>query len=109
MADKQSNRRRSTAPSRGWVTVLGRSLSVGAASLGGPVVGWSTHPVMGLAVALFELMAVASVVWAALFGSETVHERAFRLLRWVGNRPEPRGPRSHPPHHDVEAKQPADQ
>jgi hypothetical protein len=35
---------------------------------------------------------ILTVLGTALFGSETLSERAFRLLRWMGNRPEPPGP-----------------
>ncbi|WP_157545505.1 hypothetical protein [Microtetraspora fusca] len=51
---------------------------------------------MDFALALIEVTLVVSVVWAALFGSTTVCERAFRLLRWVADRPEPRTPRRGP-------------
>jgi len=32
------------------------------------------------------------VIAVALFGSKAISERAFRLLRWFGNRPEPPTP-----------------
>lgn len=41
---------------------------------------------------LVELGMFLTVLGTALFGSETLSERAFRLLRWLGNRPEPPGP-----------------
>jgi hypothetical protein len=40
---------------------------------------------VGLVVAL-------TVIAVALFGSQALSERAFRLLRWFGNRPEPPAP-----------------
>jgi hypothetical protein len=39
-----------------------------------------------------EVAVVAMIMVAALFGSATVSERAFRLLRWAAGRAEP------PPH-----------
>jgi hypothetical protein len=42
--------------------------------------------------AIVELATVLTVLSTALFGSQTLSERAFRLLRWLGNRPEPPGP-----------------
>ena len=40
-----------------------------------------------------QMRAVAlTVIAVALFGSQALSERAFRLLRWFGNRPEPPAP-----------------
>jgi hypothetical protein len=33
-----------------------------------------------------------TVIAVALFGSKALSERAFRLLRWFGNHPEPPAP-----------------
>jgi hypothetical protein len=46
-------------------------------------------PTFALVVACFELALPVSVLIAAMFGSETISERAFRLMRMVLNRPEP--------------------
>jgi hypothetical protein len=40
-------------------------------------------------IAVTEVAMVIAVIAVALFGSKTLSERAFRLLRWFGNRPEP--------------------
>lgn len=64
-----------------------RSVGVGAASLGGPVGIAVLHPLVGMVTAGIELTVLLVVVFTALFGSEVLSERAFRLLRWFANRP----------------------
>ena len=44
---------------------------------------------LGEITALTEILVVLTVIAVALFGSKALSERAFRLLRWFGNRPEP--------------------
>jgi hypothetical protein len=53
------------------------------------------HPVLGEALTIIEVVVVLTVIATALFGNLALSERAFRLLRWLGNRPEPPGPASH--------------
>ncbi|MFI6902316.1 hypothetical protein ACIBKY_13715 [Nonomuraea sp. NPDC050394] len=60
--------------------------------VGGPALGWLTHPGLGIVLTALEAIIVVAVLGAALFGSAVISERAFRLLRWVANRPEPKGP-----------------
>jgi hypothetical protein len=58
------------------------------------------HPVLGEALAArhHHPLAVAFVLLIALLhGSDQTVERAFRLLRWVANRPEPPSPDQHGP------------
>jgi hypothetical protein len=44
-------------------------------------------------MAVIEFVVLLLIVpGTALFGSKILSERAFRLLRWLGNRPEPPGP-----------------
>jgi hypothetical protein len=50
------------------------------------------HPLLGTAIAGIEVVVVLTIIATALFGSRALSERAFRLLRWFGNRPEPPGP-----------------
>jgi hypothetical protein len=64
----------------------------GAASLGTPVGIWLLHPLPGEVIAGIEIVVVLTVIAVALFGREARSERAFRLLRWFANRPEPPGP-----------------
>jgi hypothetical protein len=69
-----------------------RPVGVGVAtSLGTAGVG-VLHPVLGAAAAIVELGVALTIIATALFGSQALSDRAFRLLRWIGNRPEPRSP-----------------
>jgi len=70
-----------------------RPMSAGVASLGISVGIGVFHPMLGEAVALIETVVVLTIIGTALFGNLVLSERAFRLLRWLGNRPEPT------PHH----------
>jgi hypothetical protein len=47
---------------------------------------------LGEAIAVVEVVVVLAIIGTVLFGSLARSERAFRLLRWIGNRPEPPGP-----------------
>jgi hypothetical protein len=48
---------------------------------------WLVGPGLAAVFALVEVGLGLVVVGTALFGSETASERAFRLLRWVADRP----------------------
>lgn len=50
------------------------------------------NPLLGEAIAITEVVVALTVIAVALFGSQVLSERAFRLLRWFGNRPEPPAP-----------------
>jgi uncharacterized membrane protein YdcZ (DUF606 family) len=69
---------------------------IGAVSLQGTTA--LLHPWLGAVLAVAALATAATVmlvlIGAAVFGSERLSERAFRLLRWAADRPEPRSPRS---------------
>jgi hypothetical protein len=69
-----------------------RSAGAGAASLGTPVGIGMLHPMLGEVIAIIEIVVALTIIATALFGSHVLSERAFRLLRWFGNRPEPPGP-----------------
>jgi hypothetical protein len=69
-----------------------RSAAAGAAGIGTPTTLSVLHPLLGGIVALIELTVVLTIFGTALFGSETLSQRAFRLLRWAVNRPEPPAP-----------------
>lgn len=69
-----------------------RPTVAGAASLGTPVGIGMLNPLLGEVIALTEIVAALTVIAVALFGSQALSERAFRLLRWFGNRPEPPAP-----------------
>ena len=68
-----------------------RPAGAGVASIGFPVGIGVVQPVLGEALAIIEVMVVLTILGAALFGNLVLSERAFRLLRWLGNRPEPTG------------------
>jgi hypothetical protein len=71
-----------------------RATAVGATSLAAPVGLGAFHPLVGEIFATVELAVLLTVIGTALFGSHALSERAFRLLRWLGNRPEPPEPSS---------------
>jgi hypothetical protein len=50
------------------------------------------HPLFGEVIATTEIVVALTVIAVALFGSQALSERAFRLLRWFANRPEPPAP-----------------
>lgn len=62
-----------------------RAAGAGLTSLG---IGVADHQLGQITLAI-ELLAVLAVIGTALFGSRALSERAFRLLRWAANRPEP--------------------
>jgi hypothetical protein len=47
---------------------------------------------LGEIIAIAEVLMAITVIAVALFGSKILSERAFRLLRWFGNRAEPPAP-----------------
>lgn len=49
-------------------------------------------PALAEATAIAELLVAFTIIATALFGSSVLSERAFRLLRWIANRPEPAAP-----------------
>jgi len=69
-----------------------RPAVTGVASFGSAVGIGVLHPLLGEVIAITEIAVVLTVIAVALFGSKTLSERAFRLLRWFGNRPEPPAP-----------------
>ncbi len=69
-----------------------RAVGVGIASFGTPVGIGVAHLGLGEIVAAVEVVAALTITGTALFGSAALSERAFRLLRWLGNRPEPPSP-----------------
>jgi hypothetical protein len=67
-------------------------VSAGITALGTPVGIGMLHPVLGEIIVGVEVVVALIIIGTALFGSAALSERAFRLLRWVANRPEPRAP-----------------
>lgn len=72
-----------------------RTAGASLASVGTPVGIGVLHPTLGEALAVIEVAVALTIIGTALFGNPALSERAFRLLRWIGNRPEPPGPTCH--------------
>ncbi len=68
-----------------------RSMGVLSVSLGVPVIAGILHPLLGEIVAVIEIIVTLTIFATALFGSQTLSERAFRLLRWFSNPPNAAG------------------
>ena len=69
-----------------------RSVVASVTALATPVGVGVLHPALGDIVAIVELVVALTIIVTALFGSPDLSDRTFRLLRWVGNRPEPPAP-----------------
>lgn len=69
-----------------------RSAIAGTASLGAPAAIGMLDSLLGEIIATTEVTMAITVIAVTLFGSKTLSERAFRLLRWFGNRAEPPAP-----------------
>lgn len=69
-----------------------RTAGIGLTTVGTPAGIMAADPLLGQVAIVVELVLALAVIGTALFGSRALSERAFRLLRWVANRPEPPGP-----------------
>lgn len=69
-----------------------RPVAASVTALGTPAGIGELYPMLGEIVAIIELVVALTIIGAALFGSPDLSDRAFRLLRWIGNRPEPPAP-----------------
>jgi hypothetical protein len=90
-------------PARTGGRVPWRAAGIGLTSLGTPVGIGVADPLLGQIAIAIELAVALAIISTALYGSKALSERAFRLLRWIANRPEPPGPArpprlSHPLH-----------
>jgi hypothetical protein len=79
-------------PARPGGRVPWRAAGLGLTSLGTPAGIGVAAPLLGQVAIGVELAVALTVVGTALFASQALSERAFRLLRWIANRPEPPGP-----------------
>lgn len=61
-------------------------------SLGTPIGLGVASPFIGSIAFVTELAVALTIIGTALFGSQALSDRAFRLLRWIANRPEPPAP-----------------
>jgi hypothetical protein len=66
-----------------------RAMGLGSCAISAPAVTCFSHPILGQVLAGCEAAAAMITFATALFGSPTTSERAFRLMRWLANRPEP--------------------
>jgi hypothetical protein len=80
------------SPLCGTARLPWRALGLGSSALGGIAAAYYSHPLVGQAIVVCETASVMITIGTALFGSATTSERAFRLLRWLANRPEPDAP-----------------
>lgn len=71
---------------------LSRPLRLGIRALGAPTISALMNPVLGQMLVVAELTALLVIAATALFAAQHVSERAFRLLRWAADRPEPAAP-----------------
>jgi hypothetical protein len=69
-----------------------RPIGAVVTSIGAPTGIGLLHPALGAAVFLVELALSVMILSTALFGAREYSERAFRLLRWIADRPEPEAP-----------------
>ena len=69
-----------------------RSVAASVTTVGTPVGIGVLNPTLGEIVAIIEFLVALTIIVTALFGSSDLSDRAFRLLRWIGNRPEPPAP-----------------
>lgn len=76
----------------GHRSISWKSIGTTAASVGVPAGVGLLHPVIGEIVLFVELAVTLIILATALFGTQKYSERAFRLMRWVANRPEPEAP-----------------
>jgi len=65
-------------PAAASLTAIGTAVGIGM-----------LHPMLGEIAVIIELAVALTIIGAALFGTPDLNDRAFRLLRWVANRPEP--------------------
>lgn len=69
-----------------------RAVGLGSSAIGGVAAATYSHPLVGQAMVVCWTAAAMITIATALFGSATRSARAFRLLRWLTNRPEPDAP-----------------
>jgi hypothetical protein len=72
----------------GTTTRYGRLTVITTATAGAPA-AWAIHPALSAVLAGLLAIVGLTLMGATLFGSERLSERAFRLLRWITDRPEP--------------------
>jgi hypothetical protein len=66
-----------------------RSVGIGVGAIGTPAITTFLQPSLGAILFAVPSVTLVIIFGAALFGTPTVSDRAFRLLRWLAGRPEP--------------------
>lgn len=69
-----------------------RQCTAGLGAIGVPSIACVAHSLLATVLVSTEAIGALAVLAAALIGSPTVSARAFRLLRWIADRPEPAAP-----------------
>jgi hypothetical protein len=69
-----------------------RPMGADVVSFGIPVGIGVLHPVLGEVIAVIAVAIMLTVICTPCSAAPDLSERAFRLLRWIGNRPEPPRP-----------------
>ncbi|GAA0371403.1 hypothetical protein GCM10009530_21960 [Microbispora corallina] len=67
----------------------GRAAALATLAAAVPAAGGAVHPALSTVLAGLEGAVGLTIMATALFGSDRLSERAFRLLRWIADRPEP--------------------
>jgi hypothetical protein len=67
----------------------GRLAALTTAAAGAPAAAWAVHPALSAIIGGLLIAVGLMIIATALFGSDRLSERAFRLLRWIADRPEP--------------------
>jgi hypothetical protein len=70
----------------------GRAAALTSVAAAVPAAAWAVHPALSAVLTGLEAAAGLTVMATALFGSDRLSERAFRLLWWIADRPEPNAP-----------------
>ncbi|GAA3019726.1 hypothetical protein GCM10017559_49960 [Streptosporangium longisporum] len=71
------------------MTRYGRLAALATTAAGAPAIAWVVHPILCGAIVSLQTTIGLFIIGVALFGSARLSERAFRLLRWAADRPEP--------------------
>lgn len=84
------------APAPGTRAARGGPLPWRIAGIGltvGTPIGISVaSPVLGIIVIAIAMIIALAIAGTALYGSQLLSERGFRMMRWLANRPEPPAP-----------------
>jgi hypothetical protein len=80
------------SPRHAFTQLPWRALGLGTSTVGGATAVYCSYPLVGVAIVICAIVVAVIVIATALYGSPVTSGRAFRLLRWLANRPEPDAP-----------------